>query len=67
MLSTLSLIFSHANVSSTMQSKIFTPTITDCYKYLDHMKLPLDVIQSIEAAISEQSALELCIRCRMED
>ena len=52
-------IFSHANVSSTMQSKFFIPTITDCYKYLGHMKLPLDVIQEIEAATHGQSASEL--------
>ena len=52
-------IFSHANVSSTMQSKFLTPTITDCYKYLDHTKLPLDVIQNIEAATRGQSASEL--------
>ena len=52
-------IFSHANVSSTMQSNFFTLTIIDCYKYLDHMKLFLDVIQNIEAATHGQSASEL--------
>jgi len=52
-------IFSHANVSSTMQLKFFIPTITDCYKYLDHMKLPLHVIQEIEAPTRGQLASEL--------
>ena len=42
-----------------MQSKFFIPTIIDCYEYFDHMKLPLDVMQEIEAATHGQSASEL--------
>ena len=32
-------IFCHDNVSSSVQPKYFTPTVTDCYKYLDRVKL----------------------------
>ena len=52
-------IFYHATVSSTAPHKYFIPTLADCCKYLDSMKLPLDVVQKIEAATHEQSASEL--------
>ena len=37
----------------------FIPTLADYCKYLDSMKLPLDVVQKIEAATCRQSASEL--------
>ena len=52
-------IFCHATVSSTAPRKYFIPTLADCCKYLDSMKLPLDVVQKIEAATCGQSASEL--------
>ena len=52
-------IFCHATISSTAPSKYFIPTLADCCKYLDAMKLPLDVVQKIEAATRGQSASEL--------
>ena len=52
-------IFCHDHASSPMQPKYFTPTVTDCYKYLDHMKLPLNVVQKIEAVTRGQSTSEL--------
>ena len=49
-------IFCHVTVSSTAPSKYFIPILADCCKYLDAMKLPLDVVQKIEAATRGQSA-----------
>ena len=52
-------IFSHDHAFSSLQPKYFPLTVTDCYKYLDHMKLPLSVVQKIEAATLVQSTSEL--------
>ena len=62
MLSTLTphhVIFCHDHASSPMQPKYFIPTVIDCYKYLDYRKLPLNVVQKIEAATCGQSTSEL--------
>lgn len=52
-------LFCHDTVSYNMQSKYFTPTVADCYKYLDTMKLPIDIVQKIEAATNGQSTSQL--------
>ena len=42
-----------------VRDKFFTPTTADCYAYLGQMKLPVDVVENIEAAIHQQSECEL--------
>ena len=52
-------IFSHDKLSSVVRDKFFTPTTADCYGYLGQMKLPVDVVENIEAATCQQSECEL--------
>ena len=53
------MIFSHDKLSSVVCDKFFTPTTADCYGYLGQMKLPVDVVENIEAATRQQSECEL--------
>ena len=57
-------IFSHDKLSSIVRDKFFTPTTADCYAYLGQMKLPVDVVENIEAATRQQSECELWFALR---
>jgi len=57
-------IFSHAHASTMVQENFFTPALAQCYDRLSHMKLSLDGVARIEAAIQDQSECELWFALR---
>ena len=52
-------IFTHKHASTIPRDKFFTPTMSQCYHYLSHMKLSFDEVSRIEMATCGQSDNDL--------